>query len=78
MLEENEFDCVGDGIGSGIDKTNELKVLAFDEAMVSPDKDNWQASVNCEHEQMLKSGVWKLWITATFLKVLTSLTQHGQ
>ena len=34
------------GIGSGIDNTNELKVLGFIEAMASPDKDNWQASVD--------------------------------
>ena len=48
------------GIGSGIDNTNKLKVLGFDEAMTSPDKDNWQASVDQEHERMLKNGVWEV------------------
>ena len=28
--------------------------------MASPDKDNWQASVDCEHEQRLKNGVWEV------------------
>ena len=43
------------GIGSGIENTNELKVLGFDEAMALPDKDNWKASVD-----MLKNGVWEV------------------
>ena len=60
MLEENEYGCIGVGIGSGIDNPNELKVLGFDEAMALPDKDNWQASVDCEHERMLKNGVWEV------------------
>ena len=60
MLEENEYGCVGAGIGSGIDNTNELKVLGFNEAMASPDKDKWQALVNHEHERMLKNGVWEV------------------
>ena len=38
LMEENEFGCVGAGIGSGIDNTNEQKVLSFEEAMASMDK----------------------------------------
>ena len=60
LFEENEFGCVGTGIGSGIDNTNELKVLGFDEAVASLEKDNWQASVDWEYEQMLKNGVWEV------------------
>ena len=48
------------GIQCGINNPNELKVLGFDEAMASPDKDNWQASVDCEHEWILKNGVWEV------------------
>ena len=60
LLEENEFGCVGAGIGSGIDNTNKLKVLSFEEAMASTDKMNWQASVDCEHECIIKNGVWEV------------------
>ena len=34
-MEENEFGCIGAGIVSGIDNTNELKVLSYEEAMAS-------------------------------------------
>ena len=60
LLEENEFGCIGTGIGSGIENTNGLKVLGFEEAMASADKADWLASVDCEHEQMLKNGVWEV------------------
>ena len=60
MLEENEYGCVGAGIGSGIDNTNELKVLGFDEAMSSPNRNEWQASVDHEHTRLLKNGVWEV------------------
>ena len=60
MLEENEFGCVGASIGSGIENTNEPKVLGFDEAMASADKADWEASVNHEHKHMIKNGVWKV------------------
>ena len=60
MLEENEYGCIGTGIGSGIDNTNELKVLGLNLAMASPNKNEWQALVNCEHGRMLKNGVWEV------------------
>ena len=62
MLEENEYGCVGAGIGIGsrIDNMNELTVLGLDEAMVSPDRDEWQASVEIKHTRMLKNGVWEV------------------
>ena len=40
LMQENEFGCVGAGIGSGIDNTDELKVPSFEEAMASTDKTN--------------------------------------
>ena len=60
LLEENEYGCIGTGIGSGIDNTNELKALGFDEAMASSNKNRWQASVDWEHERMLENGVWEV------------------
>ena len=65
------------GIGSGMNNTNKLKVLGFNEAMAIPEKHNWQASVDQEHERMQKMVFGKLLITATSLKALTSLTQCG-
>ena len=58
LFEENKYGCIGTGIGSGINNTNELKVLSFDKAMALHDKDNWQASVDREHGQILKNSVW--------------------
>ena len=37
-MEEPEYGCMGAGIGSGIENTNELKVLGYEEAMASPIK----------------------------------------
>ena len=59
-MEENEFGCLGACIGSGIENTNELKVLSFEEAMASTNKMDWQASVDHEHEHMIKNGVWEV------------------
>ena len=33
FLDWGEYGCVGAGIGSGIQNTNELKVIGYDEAM---------------------------------------------
>ena len=52
--------CIGASIGSGIENTNELKVLRFEEVMASTDKMDWQASVDHEHECMIKNGVWEV------------------
>ena len=60
LLEENEYGCIGMGIGSEIDNTNKLKVLGFNEAMASPNKDDWQALADQEYEMMLKNGVWEV------------------
>ena len=60
LLEENKFGFIGMGIGSHIENANELKVLGFEEAMDSVDKDDWKASIDCKRECMLKNGVWKV------------------
>ena len=60
LLEENKFGCIGTGIGSDIKNTNELKVLGFKETMASADKDDSKASVDHEHEWMLKNGAWEV------------------
>ena len=46
------------GIGSGIENTNELKVLSFVEAMASADEADWQ--VDCKHECMIKNSAWEV------------------
>ena len=48
------------GIGSGINNTNELKELSYEEAMASMDKTKWEALVDCVHEQMHKNDVWEV------------------
>ena len=48
--------CLG-GIGSGINNTNELKVMGYEEVMESLDNSDWEASIDREHNQMLKSNV---------------------
>ena len=59
-MEENEFGCIGTDIGSGIENTNELKVLGFEEAMASSEKMDWQATVDCKHVHMITNGVWEV------------------
>ena len=41
-LDWGEYGCVGASIGSGIQNTNELKVIWYDEAMQQNDKRNGQ------------------------------------
>ena len=35
-------------------------MLGFNEAMASPNEVDWHASVDWEHERMLKNGVWEV------------------
>ena len=58
LLEEQEYGCVGMAVGSGIDNTNELNVLGYEEVMATTD--NWEASVGCEHELIVKNDVWEV------------------
>ena len=57
-LDWGEYGCVGAGIGSGIQNTNELKVIGYDEPMQQDDKKEWEKSINKEHDRMIKNQVW--------------------
>ena len=50
LSEYLEYGCVGAGIRSGIENTNELKVIGYDEAMQRKDKNEWLKSINEEHD----------------------------
>ena len=60
LNEEKEYGGVSAGIGSGIHNTQELKVLSFEEAMAGDDHHEWEKSVEHEHDQMTKNGVWEV------------------
>ena len=60
LNDEHKHGCIGAGIGSGITTTHELKVMSFHEAMASPDKMHWEASVQHEHEWMIKNEEWEV------------------
>ena len=45
---------MGAGIGMGINNIHELIVLDYDTAMASGDSAKWEASVEQEHDQMVK------------------------
>ena len=49
-----EYVYVGTGIGSGIMNMHELKVMSYHEAMAALDKKEWEASVQHEHDRMVK------------------------
>ena len=54
-----EIQAVGAGIGGGFEHTYELKVMKYEEAISSPDKEGWKAEIKNEHRRMQKHGVWK-------------------
>ncbi len=56
---EKEFAFVGAGIGDGIQNTEELKVLTYDEAMSRPDKAEWEKSVLEEYKRMQDNQVFQ-------------------
>ena len=62
----------------GIHNTHEMKVLSLEEAMASEDHQEWEKSVQCEHDQMTKNGVWEVVNQQDIPKMLTSLTLLGQ
>ena len=61
--DKNLIECkmtnVGAGIGGEYDNTQELKVMKFDEAMKTEDKENWEKAVNEDHKCILKYKVWE-------------------
>ena len=54
-----EIQAVGAGIGGGFEHTSELKVMKYEEAISSPDKEGWKAEIKNENRRMQKHGVWK-------------------
>ena len=55
----SEIGCVGAGLGGGFENTNELKVMKFNEAMQSKDKEQWLKAVDEEYERFNKYNVFK-------------------
>eukprot|EP00957_Ditylum_brightwellii_P197961 15081127-Ditylum_brightwellii.AAC.1 len=44
---------------SGFKHTSELKVMNYNEAMASKDKNKWEKVVNKEHDKFVKYSMWK-------------------
>ena len=44
-IELNDLACVGAGIGGGFQNTHELRVMKYNEALLSDDKKNWMKAV---------------------------------
>ena len=49
-----ETAAVGAGIGGGFKNTNELKVMKFNEAMESADKEEWMKAIDDELQKFKK------------------------
>ena len=77
-LDWGEYGCVSASIGSGIQNTNELKVIGYDKAMQQNDKNQWLNSINEEHDRMIKNKVWTVIKKKMCQRMQTLLTLHGQ
>jgi len=55
----NQVAGIGAGIGGGFENTNELRVMTYQEAMNTQDRDKWTKAVEEEHDRMIKNKVWK-------------------
>jgi len=56
---QREFCCVGLGQGDGFMDTAELHVMKYKEAMATDEADEWQKSVEEEHNRMVKNCVFE-------------------
>jgi len=56
---ENEFGCVGTGLGGGFQDTHELHVMKYNEAMKTQDAPGWVTAVDQEHKRMTDHTVFK-------------------
>ena len=56
---DHELAGVGAGVGGGFTSTKELKVIKYDEAVASNDKDEWQEAIKQEHQRMVDKKVWQ-------------------
>ena len=50
---------VGAGVGTGIGNTKELKVMKYETAMNTKEKQKWEKAVVEEHDRMVAAKVWK-------------------
>ena len=58
-MDLSEVASVGAGLGGGFVNTAELKVIGYDEAMDSEDREQWIESCDEEHGRMVKHQVWE-------------------
>ena len=49
---DDDFGCVGADVGSGIEHTDELRVMKYDEAMDTDDKKDWEKAVDIKHDDL--------------------------
>ena len=57
IKDEEEIDLVK--VGNYFDNTKELKVMRYNEAMATIDKDQWDKAVEEEHDRMVpRNGKW--------------------
>ena len=49
---DEDFGCVGTDVGSGIEHANELRVMKYDEAMATDDKEDWEKAVDSEYDNV--------------------------
>jgi hypothetical protein len=70
-----EMAMVGAGVGGGFMNTNELHTLIFDQALASPEKDEWLKAVHEKYENMKDHGVFEVtqtWHVPKGAKVLST------
>jgi len=68
---------IGTGIGGGFENTNELRVMTYQEAMNTQDRDKWIKAVEEVHERMIKIKYGNQWIGLHCRKKQKSLTALG-
>lgn len=57
-VRNQEYACVGAGLGGGFQNTSELHVMKYEEAMASGDKVEWEKAVAEERRKMEEYKVW--------------------
>lgn len=50
----SEYTLVGADVGGGFENTQELQVMKYNEAMKSPDKEQWEKEIKEEHDRKIK------------------------
>ena len=70
-----EFSCVGSGIGGGFQNTKELHAMKYKEVRYTDDKDDWEAALEDELNNVKKYNEWtprKLQDLPPDAKIITS------